>query len=349
MRVMELSGGWGLENIRLGTRPDPRPGPGQVLVRMGAASVNYRDRVVLERGYGRLSGQLPLIILSDGAGHVVETGPGVHRVAVGDLVCPIIMPGWLSGPLKQEHREALLGGPRDGVMAECMVANEADLVKAPAFYTAEQAATLPCAALTAWTALSGAGVTAGDVVATQGTGGVSLFALQFARAMGARTLVTSGSPEKLARAQALGADFAIDYRATPEWARALRELVPAGADLVIEVGGSETLAQSLRAVRIGGTVALIGRGPRSRPRGDAKHPPARRDPGLARRLRGDGARDRSASSAAGDRRAALCFRGGRRRRRGDRRGPAFRQDLHQLLSLRQERVRAPQQAASVLV
>ena len=258
MRVMELADEWGLDHIRLGTRPDPKPGPGEVVIRMAAASVNYRDRVVLERGYGRLSGQLPLIILSDGAGHVVETGPGVHRVAVGDLVCPIIMPGWLSGPLKQEHREALLGGPRDGVMAECMVANEADLVKAPAFYTAEQAATLPCAALTAWTALSGAGVTAGDVVATQGTGGVSLFALQFARAMGARTLVTSGSPEKLARAQALGADFAIDYRATPEWARALRELVPAGADLVIEVGGSETLAQSLRAVRIGGTVALIG-------------------------------------------------------------------------------------------
>ena len=258
MRVMELSGGWGLEHIRLGTRPDPRPGPGEVVVRMEAASVNYRDRVVLERGYGRLSGELPLIILSDGAGRIVEVGAGVRRVAVGDLVCPIIMPGWISGPLKQEHREQLLGGPRDGVMTELMLARAADVVKAPVFYTAEQAATLPCAALTAWTALTSAGVTAGDVVATQGTGGVSLFALQFAKAMGARTVITSGSPEKLARAKALGADFAIDYRATPEWARELRREIDTGADLVIEVGGSETLAQSLRAVRVGGTVALIG-------------------------------------------------------------------------------------------
>jgi NADPH:quinone reductase-like Zn-dependent oxidoreductase len=258
MRVMELSGGWALANIRLGARPDPRPGPGEVVIRMAAASVNYRDRVVLERGYGRLSGELPLIILSDGAGTVLEVGAGVRRVAPGDLVCPIIMPGWISGPLKQEHREQLLGGPRDGVMSELMLCRAEDVVKAPSFYTAEQAATLPCAALTAWTALIGAGVTAGDVVATQGTGGVSLFALQFAKAMGARTFITSGSPEKLARATALGADVAVNYRAQPEWARELRNQIPAGADLVIEVGGSETLAQSLRAVRVGGTVALIG-------------------------------------------------------------------------------------------
>jgi NADPH:quinone reductase-like Zn-dependent oxidoreductase len=256
MKVMELSGGWGLDHVGPGTRPDPKPGPGEAVVRMAAASVNYRDLVVLQRGYGRLSGELPLIILSDGAGHVVEVGAGVKRVALGDLVCPIIMPGWSSGGLKPEHREALLGGPRDGVMRELMLARADDLVKAPPFYTPLQAATLPCAAVTAWTAL--AGVTAGDGVVTQGTGGVSLFVVQFARMVGARTIITSGSPEKLARALALGADHGIDYRANPEWSREVRRLTGRGADLVVDVGGAGTLDQSLRAVRVGGTLALIG-------------------------------------------------------------------------------------------
>ena len=258
MRVMELRDGWGLEHVRPGTRPDPVPGAGEVLVRMAAASVNYRDAVVLKRGYGRLSGNLPLVILSDGAGHVAACGPGARRFAAGDLVCPIIMPGWHAGPLREAHREALLGGPRDGVMSEFFLAREDDLVKAPSFYTAEEAACLPCAAVTAWSAVIGAGIRPGDVVATQGTGGVSLFALQFARLLGATTIVTSGSAEKRARAAAMGADHVIDYRAEPEWSRAVRRVAPAGADLVIEVGGAGTLAQSLRAVRIGGTVALIG-------------------------------------------------------------------------------------------
>src|ERR1700722_2110970 len=136
MRVMELAGEWGLDHIQLGSRPDPVAGPGEVLVRMAAASVNYRDAVVLRRGYGRLSGNLPLIVLSDGAGRVEALGPGVTRFAVGDLVCPIIMPGWHAGPLRQEHREALLGGPRDGVVRELMVASAEDLVRAPSFFHA---------------------------------------------------------------------------------------------------------------------------------------------------------------------------------------------------------------------
>ena len=258
MRVMELRDAWGLEHIRLGARPDPVPAAGEVVVRMAAASVNYRDAVVLRRGYGRLSGNLPLIILSDGAGHVVGLGPGARRFAIGDLVCPIIMPGWHAGPLREAHREALLGGPRDGVMSDLMVVREDDLVKAPSFYTPEQAAALPCAGVTAWSAVVSAGVKPGDLVVTQGTGGVSLFALQFARMLGAATVVTSGSAEKLARAKAMGADHAIDYRAAPEWSRTVRRIAPQGADLVIDVGGAQTLAQSLRAVRIGGTVALIG-------------------------------------------------------------------------------------------
>ena len=240
------------------TRPDPVPGAGEVVVRMAAASVNYRDAVVLRRGYGRLSGNLPLIILSDGAGHVAELGPGAQRFAKGDLVCPIIMPGWHVGPLREAHREALLGGPRDGVMRELMAVREDDLVKAPSFYTPEQAAALPCAAVTAWSAIVGARIKPGDLVVTQGTGGVSLFALQFARLLGAQTIVTSGSAEKLARATAMGGDHAIDYRAEPEWSRTVRRVAPQGADLVIDVGGAQTLAQSLRAVRIGGTIALIG-------------------------------------------------------------------------------------------
>ncbi|HXQ50380.1 MAG TPA: NAD(P)-dependent alcohol dehydrogenase [Stellaceae bacterium] len=258
MRVMEIKDDWGLDHVSPGTRPDPEPGPGQVLVRMAAASVNFRDAVVLRRGYGRLSGTLPLIVLSDGAGRVAALGSGARRFGIGDLVCPIIMPGWHAGPLRQEHREALLGGPRDGVMRELMAVDEADLVKAPSFYSAAQASTLPCAAVTAWSAIVGAGLKPGAVVVTQGTGGVSLFALQFARMLGALTIVTSRSAEKLVRAVALGADHGIDYRAEPEWSRAVRKLAPEGADLVIDVGGAQTLAQSLRAVRVGGTVALIG-------------------------------------------------------------------------------------------
>jgi NADPH:quinone reductase-like Zn-dependent oxidoreductase len=258
MRVMELAEAWGLDHIRLGSRPDPVAGPGEVLVRMAAASVNYRDAVVLRRGYGRLSGNLPLIVLSDGAGRVEALGDGVTRFAVGDLVCPIIMPGWHAGPLRQEHREALLGGPRDGVVRELMAVRADDLVRAPASMNAVEAATLPCAAVTAWSAVVGAGVKPGEMVVCQGTGGVSLFALQFARMLGAEVVVTSGSPEKLARAMAMGAAHGIDYRAQPEWSREVRRLAPDGADLVIDVAGGGTLAQSLRAVRAGGTVALIG-------------------------------------------------------------------------------------------
>ncbi|HUK58088.1 MAG TPA: NAD(P)-dependent alcohol dehydrogenase [Stellaceae bacterium] len=252
---MELTD-WGFEHVREGVRPDPVPGPGEVLLRLEAASVNYRDAVILRRGYGRSSGTLPLIPLSDGAGRVVARGTGASRFAEGDLVCPIIMPGWHHGPLRPEH--TLLGGPRDGIMRELIAVREDDLVKAPSFYSAAEAAALPCAAVTAWSALAAARLKPGEVMVTQGTGGVSLFALQIARAQGATTILTSGSAEKRARATAMGAHHVIDYRAEPEWSRAVRKIAPEGADLVIEVGGAGTLAQSLRAVRRGGMVALIG-------------------------------------------------------------------------------------------
>jgi NADPH:quinone reductase-like Zn-dependent oxidoreductase len=259
MKVIELRDDWGLAHIKPGTRPEPAAGPGQVVVRMAAASVNYRDYVVAHRGYGRLTGELPLIPLSDGAGHVVEVGDGVTRVAKGDLVCPTFSQTWFSGALREDDRGGSLGGPLDGVMQELMLVPAAALVKAPAHFSALQAATLPCAAVTAWHAVTDAAVKAGDVVVTQGTGGVSLFAMQFARMMGALTIVTSSSDEKLARARAMGADVGINYRTEPEWHRAVRQAAGGrGADLVIELGGAASLDQSLRAVRSSGTIALIG-------------------------------------------------------------------------------------------
>lgn len=259
MKVIELTG-WGLEHIVASERLEPAaPGPRELLVEMRAATVNFRDFVFARGGYGRESGALPLVVLSDGAGRVLACGPGATRAAVGDLVCPTVMPQWLSGPIRDEHRQRVLGGTVDGVMAERMLLPEDAVVKAPAGYTAAEAASLPCAAVTAWNALAMAAVKPGDLVLTQGTGGVSLFAVQFARALGATVVITSSSDEKLQRAQALGAQLGINYDRVPEWAAELRRLTGGrGADLVIELGGAGSLAQSVRAVRTGGTVALIG-------------------------------------------------------------------------------------------
>ena len=259
MKVMEMRDGWGIEHIRPGTRPERAPGPGEAKVRMAAASVNFRDSVMVRQGYGSHSGSLPLIPISDGAGTVTEIGPGVSRVKPGDLVCPAFFQTWISGPMKEEHRAGVLGGARDGVMQEYMVLPEAGLVKAPRGWSALEAATLPCAALTAWSAVIGSGVKAGDAVVTQGTGGVSLFAAMFARMQGALAIVTSSSDAKLKRARSFGAAHGINYKTHPEWSRELRRLLGGrGADLVVELGGAETLDQSLRAIRTSGTLAMIG-------------------------------------------------------------------------------------------
>jgi NADPH:quinone reductase-like Zn-dependent oxidoreductase len=259
MKVMEMRDEWGLEHIKPGTRPDPEPGPGEVVVKMAAASLNYRDFVVTRRGYGSHSGQLPLIPISDGAGTVIKTGPGVTRVKEGDLVCPAFAQTWIGGTMREEHRQGMLGGPLDGVMQEYMRLPQQGVVKAPRHFSALEAATLPCAALTAWSAVIGGGVKAGDVVVTQGTGGVSLFALLFAKMQGAFAVITSSSDEKLARAKALGADLGINYHTHPEWSRELRKALGGrGADLIVELGGAQTLDQSLRAIRTSGTLAMIG-------------------------------------------------------------------------------------------
>jgi NADPH:quinone reductase-like Zn-dependent oxidoreductase len=260
MKVMELSDAWDLDHLRLAERPEPEPGPGEVKIRMQAAALNFRDTVMVRRGYGRRSGELPLVPVADGAGEVAAVGDGVTRVSVGDLVCPAFSQAWISGPLKEDYWPHNLGGPRDGVMQEVMVLGEQGVVRAPAGWTALQAATLPCAALTAWNAVVVCGRTApGDVVLVQGTGGVSLFALLFARMMGARVIATSSSADKLERARALGADDVINYREDADWGRTARALAGGrGVDLVIEVGGAETLEPSLRAVRTAGTIAMIG-------------------------------------------------------------------------------------------
>jgi NADPH:quinone reductase-like Zn-dependent oxidoreductase len=255
---MQIQDGWSPDHIKLAERPRPEPGPGQVLLRMEAASLNYRDWVLARGGYGRRGGTLPLVPCSDGAGRVAAVGPGVTRVAVGDLVCPIWCQTWLGGPFREAHWAGTLGGPRDGVMQEYMALGEEGVVRAPRHMDAVQAATLPCAAVTAWHAVVAQGrVRAGDVVLVQGTGGVSLFALLFAKMHGARVLATSSSDAKLERVRAMGADHVVNYRTTPDWHKAAREVTGGtGVDLVVEVAG--TLDASVRAVRASGTVALIG-------------------------------------------------------------------------------------------
>ena len=259
MKVLEIRERFGLDQLLQGERPDPEAGPGQVLLRMHAASLNYRDLLTVQGQYNPKQ-PLPLIPCSDGVGEVVAIGPGVHRVNVGDLVTPLFAQRWIAGEPTRDGLRSTLGGPYDGTLAELMVVDSESVVRAPEHLTHEEAATLPCAALTAWSALvSLGGVKPGDIVLVQGTGGVSIFALQFALLLGARVIVTSSHDAKLERVRALGAWETINYRTQPDWGREVKKLCGgAGADLIIEVGGALTLPQSLVAIRPGGTIALIG-------------------------------------------------------------------------------------------
>lgn len=259
MKAYEIRDGFGLDALRLTERPDPKPGRGEVLLRIKACSLNYRDLLVTKGIYNpKLN--LPRIPCSDAVGEVVECGPEVRRVQAGQRVCGLFMPKWLEGELSDSKARSALGGSVDGLLAEYAVLPEEAVVVVPEHLSDEEAATLPCAAVTAWNGLVVSGrVQPGDTVLIQGTGGVSLFALQFARLAGARVLATSSSEEKLARVRNLGAAEGINYRTTPEWGEQVRQLTKGrGVDQVIEVGGAGTLAQSLRAVRTGGHLALIG-------------------------------------------------------------------------------------------
>lgn len=259
MKAWHLRQASGSDALALVELPEPRPGPGQALVRVRACSLNYRDLVLARGGYGPKQ-RFPLIPLSDGAGEVTEIGEGVTRVKPGDRVAGAFFQRWTAGELDDAAFTSALGGFLDGVLAEYVVLGEEGLVHVPAYLSDEEAATLPCAAVTAWNALVVQGeLRAGESVLVQGTGGVSLFALQIARMAGARVVATSSSDAKLERALAMGASDGINYRDVPDWHKPVRELTGGrGVDHVVEVGGAGTLERSLRAVRRGGHVALIG-------------------------------------------------------------------------------------------
>jgi len=251
-------GGKSVEDIKRVERPDPSPGPGQVLVRVRAASLNYRDQIIAAGGYFGGTATVPTVPLSDGAGEVVAVGTGVQRLRVGDRVCSTFFLGWVDGP--PPGPRPARGVPADGMLAELALLDEQDTVLIPPSLPFEQAATLPCAAVTAWHALvETCEVRPGHSVLVIGTGGVSLFALQIARAAGARVIVISSSDEKIERAKKLGATDGVNYRSHPEWHEKVLELTNgAGATHVVEVGGPGTLARSMQAVGFGGHVALIG-------------------------------------------------------------------------------------------
>ena len=259
MRCYEIRDSFGIDHLALVERDRPEPGSHEVLLRLRAVSLNYRDLLVVKGLYNPRM-RLPRVPCSDGAGVVEAVGPGVSRVKVGDRVAGIFMQTWLDGAISEAKSRSALGGAVDGMLVEHVVLHEDGLVSVPEHLTDEEGATLPCAAVTAWHALVRAGrVKAGDSVLIQGTGGVSLFALQFARLLGARVIGTSGSDAKLERARTLGLSEGINYRTTPEWGERVRQLTGGvGVDHIVEVGGAGTLGQSLRAVRTGGHVSLIG-------------------------------------------------------------------------------------------
>jgi NADPH:quinone reductase-like Zn-dependent oxidoreductase len=259
MRAFELQDTSGIDGLQLVEKPMPSPGQREVLVRIRAVSLNYRDLLTVKGGYGSRQ-KLPLIPLSDGAGIVEAVGSGATLFKPGDKVIGSFFENWIGGRPSKDMLANALGGSTDGVLCEYRVFRQEALVLSPPHLSFEEAATLPCAGLTAWGAVVSAGATKpGDVVLTQGTGGVSLFALQFAKMCGARVIATSSSDEKIEKLKNLGADETINYRSVPEWGKRVREMtLGEGVDLVVEVGGVGTLNESIRATRIGGTIALIG-------------------------------------------------------------------------------------------
>jgi NADPH:quinone reductase-like Zn-dependent oxidoreductase len=258
MKLFEIQE-FGIDKLAVVDKETPKPGPGQVLVKMLAASLNYRDLMVVQGLYNPKM-RLPMVPLSDGAGIVEEIGSGVTRVKPGDRVCGCFMQAWIDGPPTKEKGTSALGGAIDGVLRQYAVFSEQGVVHAPPSLSDEEAASLPCAAVTAWHALfENASAVPGQTVLMQGTGGVSIFALQLARAAGLRTIVTSSSDEKLSRAKELGASETVNYKREPNWEEGVRKLTGGeGVDNIIEVGGSDTLPRSLKAVRTGGLISVIG-------------------------------------------------------------------------------------------
>ncbi len=257
MHAWQISS-FGIDSLEFVERPDPRPGAGEVLVSVRAVSLNFRDLMTVKGLYDPEL-KRPRIPCSDGAGEVVAVGEGVTAWKPGDRVAGIFMQNWQDGPLTHAKAKGALGGDIDGMLATHVVLKESGLVALPGHLSFQEAAALPCAAVTAWNALAAGSPKPGATVLIQGTGGVSIFALQFAKLMGLRVLGVSSSDEKLARAAKLGLDAGLNYRKDPDWERwAFEETGGEGVDMVVEVGGAGTLDRSLKAIRTGGTIAQIG-------------------------------------------------------------------------------------------
>ncbi len=258
MKAYQLQARNDLAALKCVEIPEPSIGPGEVLVRMRAHSMNYRELLILRGGYP-LNQKLPVIPTSDGAGDVVAVGDGVTEFQVRDRVVSTFFRDWVSGPPTTANIATALGGAIDGTLAEYVAFPERGLVKAPDHLSYAEAATLTCAGLTAWNSLTTGGLLPGQTILTLGTGGVSVFALQLAKLAGARVIVTSSSDEKLEKARALGADVTINYRTQPDWHLYVLELTDGvGVDQVVELGGAGTLANSIAATRRGGYVGIIG-------------------------------------------------------------------------------------------
>ena len=260
MKAYEIVSGTGIDAIQLIDRPAPVARAGEVVIDMRACSLNFRDAINIagpQDGSAKATGVVPL---SDGAGIVSAVGEGVTRLKLGDRVAGAFMPDWINGPMTPEVQAGALGGTVDGVLAEQIALPATGVVKIPEHLSFEEASTLPCAGVTAWYAqFIGGHILPGDTVLLLGTGGVSIFSLQFAKMAGARVILTSSSDEKLERARALGADHVINYRQHPEWQNAVLDLTEGkGVDHAVEVGGPDTLNKTLQAVRVGGSISLMG-------------------------------------------------------------------------------------------
>lgn len=259
MQAYEIIGEGGIDALALNDRPDPEPGPGEVLVRVRASSINFRDLMtVMDPGPRGIV--YPRIPNSDGAGEVIGVGDGVTLFKPGDKVCGTFFQGWIDGPITARDMANALGGSAEGMLAEQRVLREDGLVAMPEGLSFEEASTLPCSPLTAWNSMvEMAGVKAGDTVLLLGTGGVSIVALQLCEMLGARAIITSSSDAKLERARALGAWATVNYGSTPDWDAAVLELTDGrGVDHTVEVGGAGTLEKSVNATKIGGSIGLIG-------------------------------------------------------------------------------------------
>jgi NADPH:quinone reductase-like Zn-dependent oxidoreductase len=258
-RAFRTAGGPSIDDVTFDDVDVPRPGPGQVAVAIKAVSLNFRDLAVVTGRYPRrVSG--PTVIASDGCGEVVSVGEGVATFKAGDRVAGSFFQDWITGPFAREYGSSALGGAIDGVLTEQRVFDQEGLLRLPEHLSYAEGATLPCAGLTAWNALvATAHVQPGNTVLLLGTGGVSIFGLQFAKLHGARVIITSSSDEKLERARALGADETINYKKNPEWEKEVLSLTGGnGVDIVLEVGGAGTFPQSMTAVRASGQIVVIG-------------------------------------------------------------------------------------------